>query len=67
MVGDHPEEEIAELSRVVKPGGWLLDCPGDQPRKTEPSRELLKRGWEELSYTGAFGLTTYRYRKQTES
>lgn len=25
---------------------------------------LLDRGWEELAYEGAFGLTTYRYRKQ---
>lgn len=66
VVGDHPEEELAELNRVVKPGGWLLDCPGDQPRKTEPSRLLLERGWEELSYMGAFGLTTYRYRKRIE-
>lgn len=66
VVGDHPEEELAELNRVVKPGGWLLDCPGDQPRKTEPSRILLARGWEELAYEGAFGLTTYRYRKQAD-
>lgn len=64
VVGDYPEEELKELRRVVKPGGWLLDCPGDQPRKTEPSRILLGDGWEELAYEGAFGLTTYRYRKQ---
>lgn len=64
VVGDHPKEELAELERVVKPGGWLLDCPGDQPRETAPNRVLLECGWEELSYEGAFGLTTYRYRKQ---
>lgn len=64
VVGDHPVEEIEELTRVVKPGGWLLDCPGDQHRKTYPNRELLNRGWEELAYEGTFGLTTYRYRKQ---
>lgn len=64
VVGDHPDEEIAELTRVVKPGGWLLDCPGDQHRKTFPNQVLLERGWEELSYEGTFGLTTYRYRKQ---
>ena len=64
VVGDRFQEEVAELARVVKPGGWLLDCPGDQPRKTHPSKELLEEGWEELSYTGSFGMTTYRYRKQ---
>lgn len=66
VVGDYPEEELAELWRVVRPGGWLLDCPGDQPRETGPNRLLLEHGWEELSYTGAFGLTTYRYRKYVE-
>jgi len=25
---------------------------------------LLADGWEELAYTGTFGKTTYRYRKQ---
>lgn len=64
VVGDYPEEELAELGRVVKPGGWLLDCPGDQPRKTSPSEVLLGHGWEEMAYEGAFGLTTYRYRRQ---
>ncbi len=64
VVGDRFQEEIAELTRIVKPGGWMLDCPGDQPRKTNPSKELLAEGWEELSYEGSFGYTTYRYRKQ---
>ena len=26
--------------------------------------ELIADGWEELAYTGTFGETTYRYRKQ---
>lgn len=64
VVGDNFQEEVAELTRVVKSGGWLLDCQGDQHRKTLPSKELLDAGWEELSYIGSFGNTTYRYRKQ---
>ncbi len=64
VVGDRFREEVSELTRVVKPGGWLLDVPGDQRRETAPNGRLLADGWEELSYVGTFGQTTYRYRKQ---
>jgi len=46
VVGDHWEEELVELTRVCKPGGWLVDCPGDSERDMKPSTELTKRGWE---------------------
>lgn len=38
VVGDHPDEELSELTRVAKPGGWILDCPGEDPRpgRAEP-------------------------------
>ena len=29
VVGDEYDAEIAELTRVCKSGGWMLDCPGD--------------------------------------
>lgn len=64
VVGDFFREEVDELTRVAKPGGWLLDVPGDQHRETWRNEQLLADGWEELAYTGTFGKTTYRYRKQ---
>ncbi|HOG01252.1 MAG: putative methyltransferase YcgJ [Firmicutes bacterium ADurb.Bin248] len=64
VVGDDYEGEIAELARVVKPGGWLIDCPGDQPRRCAPNEGLLARGWEEFRYVGSFGMEVYRYRRQ---
>ena len=64
VVGDRFREEVDELTRVTKPGGWLLDVPGDQHRETGRNEQLLADGWEELPYTGTFGETTYRYRKQ---
>ena len=64
VVGDRFREEVDELTRVAKPGGWLLDVPGDQHRETGRNEQLLADGWEELAYTGTFGKTTYRYRKQ---
>ncbi len=64
VVGDRFREEVDELTRVTKPGGWLLDVPGDQRRETGRNSQLLADGWEELPYTGTFGETTWRYRKQ---
>lgn len=64
VVGDDYEAELAEIFRVVKSGGWVLDCPGDQSRECGPSRELLRRGFEECCYKGSLGVNVYRYRKQ---
>ena len=64
VVGDFFREEVNELTRVARPGGWLLDVPGDQHRETGRNEQLLADGWEELAYTGSFGKTTWRYRKQ---
>ena len=67
VVGDDWDAEIAELSRVCRPGGWLLDCPGDSLGNIPPSEELHKRGWEEIHYTGSFGKSVYQYRKQVHT
>ena len=64
VVGDSFREEVDELTRIAKNGGWLLDVPGDQARETGRNEQMLADGWEELAYTGTFGKTTYRYRKQ---
>lgn len=64
VVGDFFHEEVDELARVAKPGGWLLDVPGDQHRETGRNGQLAADGWEELAYEGSFGKTTFRYRKQ---
>lgn len=64
VVGDDHNREIAELTRVCKPGGWLLDCPGDSERDLRPNTELSQRGWEEIHYIGSFGKHVYSYRKQ---
>ena len=64
VVGDRFREEVDEMTRVAKPGGWLLDVPGDQHREVGPNELLLSDGWEELPYAGTFGKITRRYRKR---
>jgi SAM-dependent methyltransferase len=64
VVGDDYEGEIAELTRVVKSGGWLIDCPGEESRRCKPNEGLLARDWEEFHYLSALGGDVYRYRKQ---
>ncbi|MCL2364767.1 MAG: class I SAM-dependent methyltransferase [Defluviitaleaceae bacterium] len=63
VVGDDWELELAELARVCKPGGWLIDCPGDSENDLRPKPELTNRGWEEIHYIGSFGKAMYVHRK----
>lgn len=63
VVGDNYDTELAELERVCKPGGVILDVPGDQPWHAEVDPELVARGYEPLPYDGSFGEPVIRYRK----
>ncbi|NLM62508.1 MAG: class I SAM-dependent methyltransferase [Clostridiales bacterium] len=64
VIGDYWDEEIAEITRVCKSGGWLIDCPGDSVTDMSPSPEFTTRGWEEIHYVGSFGKDVYVHRKQ---
>ena len=64
VIGDDWDNEIAELTRVCRSGGWLLNCPGDSIREYKPSVELTSRGWEEIHYVGSYGKNVYIHRKQ---
>ena len=61
VVGDDFDREIAELTRVCKSGGWILDCPGERCDRDET---LITLGWEEFAYESSLGGYAYRYRKQ---
>ena len=64
VVGDDYEKELGELTRVVKNGGWILDCPGEDDRQASLKQELLERGFEYFYYKSRNGGDVYRYRKQ---
>jgi len=63
VVGDDYDAELAELERVCKPGGIILDVPGDQPWHAEINPELINRGYAALPYDGSFDEPVVRYRK----
>ena len=63
VVGDDLDRELAELERVCKSGGIVLDVPGDQPWHAVVNPDLIDRGYEALPYDGSFGEPVIRYRK----
>lgn len=65
VVGDQYEEELAEMARITKSGGWLVICNGDDEfKRTKPDEELTCRGFEWLSHETVEGGNVYNYRKQ---
>jgi len=64
VVGDDWDAELAEIARVCKPGGWMLDCPGDSECDIGLNEEMTSRGWEAIRYVGSFGKDVHCYRKQ---
>ena len=63
VVGDNYDAEIAEMERVCRPGGVILDVPGDQHRDIGIKEDMIQRGFEALPYLGSFGAQVVRYRK----
>ena len=44
--GSSIENDIAELERVLKPGGMIIFCPGEVDRDTERHKYLIEHGFE---------------------
>ena len=62
--GDWQEEGTAEMTRVVKDGGVLVCCNGDDEVKREaPDGELVRRGFEYFVHESREGGVIYDYRK----
>lgn len=65
VVGDFYEEEIAEMTRITRDGGWLVICNGDDDvKRRAPDEELLSRGFEWFRHETDIGGVVFNYRKQ---
>lgn len=65
VIGDDYEREIAELTRVTKPNGYIIDCMGEDDRKrANPDQEMLTAGFEYSYYRSKTDGDVYRYIKQ---
>ncbi len=65
VVGDDYDRELTELSRVTKPNGYIIDCPGEEDRKgIKLKQEMLDAGFSYFYYLSKTGGDVYRYIKQ---
>jgi len=66
VVGDDYEAEWREMSRVTRPGGYVIACPGEDDRKKPegPSKGLVGLGFKYSHYVSKTGGDVYRYWKQ---
>ena len=46
VVGDVPEQELAEMERITKPGGMLIHAPGNNDKDNEIHQAYLERGYQ---------------------
>lgn len=64
VASDWYEEGLAEMTRVVKDGGVLVCCNGDDDVKRKaPEEELVRRGFEYFIQESCDGRVIYDYRK----
>ena len=67
VVGDFYDEEIAEMFRITKNGGWIIVCNGDDEfKRNAPNGEMVIRGFEWFCHESVEGGIIYNYRKQVK-
>lgn len=67
VVGDFYEQEIAEMTRITKDGGWIIMCDGDDEiKRSAPDMELTSRGFEWLRHESIESGIIYNYRRQVK-
>lgn len=65
VVGDFFDAEIAELRRILKDGGWIVCCNGDDEfKRIGPSKKFVAGGFEYFCHQSIEGGIIYDYRKQ---
>lgn len=62
VMGDDYEAEFKELNRVLRSGGLIIDCIGEDNGKRKVKQEMLDLGFEAFYHENAYGGQVYRYR-----
>lgn len=64
VMGEDYIGEFNEMFRVTRPGGYILDCPGEESKKNPDGaeKEMLDLGFECLPYVSELGGDVFRYR-----
>lgn len=67
VLGVDIKKEVANLERVTKDGGYIINCMGDDDRKNDkPNELLLNDGFEYSHYVSKTGGDVYRYWKKVK-
>jgi ubiquinone/menaquinone biosynthesis C-methylase UbiE len=64
VMGDDFDKEMEEMVRVVKNGGYILTCIGEDNVKREPNKDMIRLGFEQIYYKSILGGDIYNYRKE---
>jgi SAM-dependent methyltransferase len=64
VIGDDYENEYKEMERVVKNGGYIIDCIGEDNGKRKVDEDMVKLGFEYIYYKSVYGGDIYNYRKR---
>lgn len=64
ILGVDYDQEIANMERVCKNGGYIVVCEGENETKWPMREALISRGFEHSHYLSKVGGDCYRYWKQ---
>jgi ubiquinone/menaquinone biosynthesis C-methylase UbiE len=64
VMGDDYDSECEEMTRVAKTGGCIITCIGEDDWPREPSKDMIRLGFEYSYYKSVRGGDVYNYKKQ---
>jgi ubiquinone/menaquinone biosynthesis C-methylase UbiE len=64
VMGDDYDKEMEEMTRVVKNGGYIITCIGEDNTIREPNTDMLRLGFDYAYYKSKLGGDIYNYIKQ---
>jgi ubiquinone/menaquinone biosynthesis C-methylase UbiE len=64
VIGDNPNKEMNEMVRVVKNGGYIINCIGEDNCKREMDKNMIQLEFEYIYYKSILGGDIYNYWKK---